>query len=58
MVRWGVNMTLVRDLTDAMYNPMTWPYVSHEQGTQLVIEYIEKFWCPTIDSDQLLPSSP
>ncbi len=58
LVRWGVNMTLVRDLTDAMYNPMTWPYVSHEQGTQLVIEYIEKFWCPTIDSDQLLPSSP
>lgn len=54
MVRWGVNMTLARDLTDAMYNPMCWPYVSHEQGTQLVIGYIEKFWCPTVDSGDLI----
>jgi hypothetical protein len=54
MTRWGVDMTLVRDLTGSMYNPMTWPYVSHEQGTQLVIDYIEKFWCPTIHSDNLI----
>lgn len=54
MTGWGVNMTLVRDLTDSMYNPMTWPYVSHDAGTQLVIDYIEKFWCPTIHSDNLI----
>ena len=35
---------LVRDLTDAMYNPEDPPHVSHDAGTQLVIEYIEKFW--------------
>ena len=39
---------LVRDLTDAAYNSSYWPYVSHERGTQLVIEHIEKYWCPTI----------
>ena len=41
----------VRDLTDAMYNPARSPYVDHDEGTQLVIGYIEKFWCPTVTSD-------
>ena len=54
MVQWGVNIALVRDLTDAMYNPARAPYVSHDEGTQLVVSYIEKFWCPTIHSDDLL----
>jgi nicotinamidase-related amidase len=54
MVERGVNVTLVRDLTDAMYNPARSPYVSHAEGTRLVIEYIEKFWCPTITSEDLV----
>jgi nicotinamidase-related amidase len=54
MVRWGVDTALVRDLTDAMYNPARPPYVSHAEGTRLVVEYIEKFWCPTVQSDDLL----
>jgi nicotinamidase-related amidase len=53
MVKWRVDTMLVRDLTDAMYNPAMPPYVSHDQGTQLVIEYIEKFWCPTVHSQDL-----
>jgi len=54
MVRWGVNIALVRDLTDTMYNPAMPPYVSHDEGTQLVIGYIEKFWCPSIHSHDLM----
>jgi nicotinamidase-related amidase len=54
MVRWGVNIALVRDLTDTMYNPAMPPYVSHDEGTRLVVEYIEKFWCPSLLSDDLL----
>ena len=58
MVRSGqFNVALVRDLTDAMYNPFKAPYVSHEEGTQLIIAYIEKFWCPTITSDDLTAHS-
>jgi nicotinamidase-related amidase len=53
MVRWGVPIALVRDLTDAMYNPARAPYVSHSEGTQLVIGYIERFWCPSITSGDL-----
>jgi nicotinamidase-related amidase len=54
MVRRGKNVMLVRDLTDTMYNPARSPYVSHDEGTRLVIEYIEKFWCPTIAGEDLL----
>jgi nicotinamidase-related amidase len=54
LVERGVNVALVRDLTDTMYNPARSPYVSHEEGTRLVVEYIEKFWCPTVASDDLL----
>ncbi len=43
MVRWGVEVALIRDLTDAMYNPAMAPYVSHDEGTRLVVEFIEKF---------------
>jgi nicotinamidase-related amidase len=54
MVNWGVSIALVRDLTDAMYNPARPPYVSHDEGTRLVVSYIEKFWCPTVAGEQLL----
>jgi nicotinamidase-related amidase len=54
MVRWGFRVALVRDLTDCMYNPAMPPYVSHDEGTRLTVEFIEKFWCPTISSEDLL----
>jgi nicotinamidase-related amidase len=54
MTRWGVRCILIRDLTDAMYNPSKRPFVSHEQGTELVIEHIEKYWSPTIASGDFL----
>jgi hypothetical protein len=50
MVGLGFRVALVRDLTDAMYNPAMRPYVSHDEGTRLVVGYIEKFWCPTVSS--------
>jgi hypothetical protein len=53
MVRWGVDVVLVRDLTDTMYNPARSPYVSHGEGTRLVVAFIEKFWCPTVHSADL-----
>lgn len=54
MAKNGKRVVLVRDLTDAMYNPKRWPFVSHARGTRLVIEHIEKHICPTISSDQIL----
>ena len=54
MVKAGINVALVRDLTDTMYNPKEAPYVNHFTGNDLVFEHIERYWCPTITSDQLL----
>ena len=54
MVKWGVDIALIRDLTDGIYSPSKPPYVSHDEGTALVIGYIEKFWCPTVLSGELL----
>ncbi len=54
MTKWGIRTVLVRDLTDAMYDPQDRPFISHAQGTELVIQYIEKYWCPTVVSTDLL----
>lgn len=50
LTRCGKNVVLMRDLTDTMYNPDSWPYVNHFTGTDLIIEHIEKYICPTISS--------
>ena len=57
LVAQGLNVALVRDLTDTLYNPAMKPFVAHCTGTDLVVEHVEKFWCPTITSDQLLGGS-
>lgn len=54
MTALGIRCILVRDLTDAMYSPEDAPHVSHQAGTELVIEYIEKYWAPTTTSAELL----
>jgi nicotinamidase-related amidase len=54
----GKNAVLVRDLTDSMYNPARAPMVSHQEGTRLFIEHLEKVVCPTVTSDQVLGGKP
>jgi len=50
MARFGKNVVLMQDLTDTMYNPRAKPFVSHFTGTDLVVEHVERFVCPTIPS--------
>jgi acetyl esterase/lipase/nicotinamidase-related amidase len=54
MVYQGMNVALMRDLTDTMYNPAMAPFVSHFEGTDLVVGHIERYWCPTLISGDLL----
>ena len=58
MVHQGQNVVLVRDLTDSMYNSRRKPYVDHFTGNDLVCWHIEKYWCPTITSDQVIGGQP
>ena len=54
MSRWGVRCILVRDLTDTMYVSKDPPHVSHDAGTALMVEHIERHWCPSTTSQELL----
>lgn len=58
MARNGKNVVLMRDMTDTMYNPNRWPYVSHFEGTRRVISHIERFICPTMTSNQWIGGAP
>jgi type 1 glutamine amidotransferase/nicotinamidase-related amidase len=54
MRKLGLNPLLVRDLTDAMYNPKMPPYLPHDRGTALVLEHIEEYWCPSVQSGNVI----
>jgi len=51
---WGFQPAICRELTDTMYDPSLVPYVSHEEGTTLMTEYIEKFWVPSVSAYDLM----
>jgi type 1 glutamine amidotransferase len=50
MVSQGKNVFLMRDMTDTMYNSRARPFVPHAIGTELMLEHVERYWCPTISS--------
>jgi nicotinamidase-related amidase len=58
LVAQKIDVALIRDLTDCMYNPQRWPYVDHFTGNDLVVSYVEQFICPTFTSDQILGGLP
>jgi nicotinamidase-related amidase/type 1 glutamine amidotransferase len=58
MAKNGKNVVLMRDMTDTMYNPAKAPFVNHFTGTDLIVEHIEKFVCPTITSVDVLGGEP
>lgn len=58
LVRYGKNAVLVRDLTDTMYDPAKPPHVSHFRGTDLVVDYIERYVCPTVLSSDIVDAEP
>ena len=57
-VRQGLEMVLLRDLTDTMYNPAQRPYVSHFEGTRLMVAHVERYWCPSTTSAAILGGRP
>ena len=58
LVKLGLNVALVRDLTDTMYNSKMRPQVDHFTGTDLVVGHVEKHWCPTVLSTDLGAKAP
>jgi len=54
LVYLGKRPLLCRDLTDSFHRDPR----GHSWGTQQVVAHIEKHWCPTVTSDQLVGGSP
>ncbi|MCC6510391.1 MAG: isochorismatase family protein [Pirellulaceae bacterium] len=50
----GKQVALIRDMTDTMYDPRCWPYVSHFSGTDLIVDHIERHVCPSFTSADIL----
>ncbi len=50
MVRMGKTVALVRDMTDTMYDPARPGAKSHFDGTDKVVEHVERYWCPSFTS--------
>ncbi len=53
MVKLGKTVALVRDLTDTMYDPTRPPGGTHFDGTDRVVEHVERYWCPSFVSSDL-----
>jgi nicotinamidase-related amidase len=53
MTKLGKHVALIRDMTDTMYNHKRPPGVNHFRGTDLMVEHVEKHWCPSFTSTDL-----
>jgi nicotinamidase-related amidase len=53
LVYWGKKPILCRDLTDSFHRDPR----GHAWGTERVVAHIERHWCPTVTSDQLVGGS-
>jgi nicotinamidase-related amidase len=58
LVHQGRDVALIRDMTDTMYNHRKRPGVSHFEGTDLVVAHVERYWCPSFASSDLVGGSP
>jgi len=58
MTALGKQVLLVRDMTDTMYNSQMRPKVDHFSGTDLVVEHVERHWCPSVTSTDIVGGSP
>ena len=58
LVAQDLKVALVRDLTDTMYNPERKPWVNHFVGNELMVQHVERHWCPSVASNALLGGQP
>jgi nicotinamidase-related amidase len=54
LVYWGKSPVLCRDLTDSYHRDPR----GHPWGNEQMIAHIERHWCPTLTSDQLVGGAP
>jgi nicotinamidase-related amidase len=58
LVKQGMDIALIRDMTDVMYNPEHPPGGTHFDGIDRVVEHVEKYWCPSFVSTDVTGKPP
>lgn len=53
LLRLGINVVFCRDMVFLGVDPEHTPFVSYEEGMNIMVGYVEKFLCPSISSDNL-----
>jgi nicotinamidase-related amidase len=53
LVYWGKRVVLCRDLTDSYHRDPR----GHDWGNEQIVTHIERYWCSTLTSDQLVAGS-
>ena len=53
LVYWGKRPVLCRDLTDSYHRDPR----GHLWGSEQIVAHVERHWCPTLTSDQLVGGS-
>ncbi len=54
----GKRVVLMRDMTDVMYNPDRPPGGDHFDGITLMVEHVERYWCPSFPSTDVTGRPP
>jgi hypothetical protein len=54
LVYWGKRPVLCRDLTDSFHQDPS----GHDWGTEQLVAHIERRWCPTVTSEELVGGGP
>jgi nicotinamidase-related amidase len=54
LVYWGKRPVLCRDLTDSYHRDPR----GHLRGNEEMVAHVERYWCPTVTSDQLMAEVP
>jgi hypothetical protein len=57
---FGKHVVLVHDLIDSLYDSRQPPHISHARGTEIVVEHIKTYLCPSIlsaDLTRVVPGS-
>lgn len=54
----GKRVVLMRDMTDVMYNPERPPGGGHFDGIALMVEHVERYWCPSFASSDVTGKPP
>jgi hypothetical protein len=56
LLRYGVNVSIVRDLVDPLYNSKSPPEgypKTREEAKNLLLNYLEKYYCPTTSTHEI-----